>query len=216
MNAKKTLISVLCIGLIAMTAGAGTFAHFSDTETSTGNTFTAGTLDLKVSDGDEPDFDDGVTATWTCSDMKPGDTVGPYFVWLQNFGTIEADHVEIKCSNSVTDPTVPEGGPESDTEEGTTDMDKAMEIRYLGYNGTNFLNTLTDLNGNNIVDLDDFENWNGGEGFGDVTLPPAANPPTQKTFTMELRFHPTLADNDYQGDTLTTTITFTLNQHASQ
>jgi predicted ribosomally synthesized peptide with SipW-like signal peptide len=201
----------MLIAIVGMLAGAGIWAYFSDTETSTGNVFTAGTLDLKVGDWNE-DYGDGVTATWTLSNMKPGDTIGPYSVFLRNFGSIEADHIEIKCTNTVTDPP----GPESDTEEGTTDMDKAMEITILAYNGNNLLNTLTDLNGNGIIDLDDFENSNEGQGFDNITPVPAANQGTTRTFTMALKFHPTLADNDYQGDILTTTITFTLNQHSSQ
>jgi spore coat-associated protein N len=48
MFSKKTLLSMLIVGVVATVAGAGTWAAFSDTETSTGNTFTAGTLDLVV------------------------------------------------------------------------------------------------------------------------------------------------------------------------
>jgi len=45
---KKILISLSVIaGVIALVAG-GTIAFFSDTETSSGNTFTAGAIDLKV------------------------------------------------------------------------------------------------------------------------------------------------------------------------
>ncbi len=95
-------------------------------------------------------------------------------------------------------------------------MDWAMEILSLTYDVNNLLVELTDLNQNSIIDLDDFENWNNGEGFDNLTPIPAANPGTQTTFMMELLFHPTLADNDYQGDILTTTITFTLNQDSSQ
>ena len=209
---KKILLSIMAIGLIAMLAGTGIYALFNDTETSTGNTFTAGTLDLKVNDHDEPTYGDGVSATWTLSNMKPGDTVGPRSVNLMNFGTVEGDHLEIRCTNQVDDPP----GPESDTEELTTDMDKAMEIIGLTYDMNNLLSTLTDLNGNGIIDLDDFENWNSGEGFDNLTPIPAANQVSFTTFTMQLLFHPTLADNDYQGDILTTTITFTLNQDSSQ
>ena len=46
----RILMSILVIGVVAMAAGAGTFAWFSDTETSEGNTFTAGTIDLTVND----------------------------------------------------------------------------------------------------------------------------------------------------------------------
>lgn len=53
MNTKSILMSVLMIGVVAMAAGAGTLAHFSDTETATGNTFTAGIIDIAV-DGDNP------------------------------------------------------------------------------------------------------------------------------------------------------------------
>jgi len=51
MSAKGALVSVMCIALVAMLAGAGTLAYFSDTETSTGNTFTAGTFDIEWSSG---------------------------------------------------------------------------------------------------------------------------------------------------------------------
>jgi len=45
---KKILISLSVIGAVAAIAIGGTIAYFSDTETSTGNTFTAGSLDLTV------------------------------------------------------------------------------------------------------------------------------------------------------------------------
>ena len=43
---NKVIASLLMIGVVAAMAGAGTFAYFTDKETSTGNVFTAGTLDL--------------------------------------------------------------------------------------------------------------------------------------------------------------------------
>lgn len=45
---KKVLISLAAIGVVAAIAVGATVAYFSDTETSTGNTFTAGSIDLKV------------------------------------------------------------------------------------------------------------------------------------------------------------------------
>ena len=45
---KKILVSLSVIAAVAAIAIGGTVAYFSDTETSTGNTFTAGSLDLKV------------------------------------------------------------------------------------------------------------------------------------------------------------------------
>jgi predicted ribosomally synthesized peptide with SipW-like signal peptide len=63
---KKILVSVMVIGLVAALAGAGLHAIFNDTETSTGNTFTAGTLNISL----------GTTSRSTgYNNMKPGDTV---------------------------------------------------------------------------------------------------------------------------------------------
>src|SRR3990172_6604409 len=45
---KKILLSLISISAVAIVAVAATGAFFSDTETSTGNTFQAGKLDLKI------------------------------------------------------------------------------------------------------------------------------------------------------------------------
>lgn len=47
---KKIIFSLSIIAVAAAIVIGGTYAYFSDTETSTGNTFTAGQIDLKVSD----------------------------------------------------------------------------------------------------------------------------------------------------------------------
>ena len=77
---KKILISLSVIGAVAAIAVGGTIAYFSDTETSKGNTFTAGELDLLV------DIDGKVYNPFSiytgvgpagmifkAEDMKPGD-----------------------------------------------------------------------------------------------------------------------------------------------
>lgn len=51
---KKLLMTLVVFGLIAALAG-GVLAAYSDSETSQGNTFTAGSLDLKVNGNDDPD-----------------------------------------------------------------------------------------------------------------------------------------------------------------
>src|SRR3972149_4109128 len=45
---KKLLLSALSLGVVAVVAVFATQAYFSDEETSVGNTFTAGKLDLTV------------------------------------------------------------------------------------------------------------------------------------------------------------------------
>jgi predicted ribosomally synthesized peptide with SipW-like signal peptide len=194
----KLLNSLLIIAMAACLAGA-TYAHFSDTEVSTGNTFASGTLDLKIKDQDENNYKDGVSETWTMSDMKPGDSVSGW-VRLRNDGCMEADHLEINVTNTMIDPD----GPESDSEENTVDMDWEM-IRTTV---KNLLDDLDDANKNGYKDLDDLETL----GIDNLLAPTYH---TTRTFNITLQFNPD-ADNDFQGDTLISTFNFTLNQHESQ
>jgi len=95
---KKILVSMMVIGLVATLAGAGLHAYFWDTGTSTGNTFSAGTLDLKLSDSDEG-WADGVTATWSSpSNWAPGEEV---VAWLNmsNSGSIGVKLVSVHGEN---------------------------------------------------------------------------------------------------------------------
>lgn len=79
---KRILFSLMVIGVVSAFLGGGIYAAFSDTETSTGNTFTAGTLNLKVGSADP------TTETITVGSLKPGDT-GNAGSWLtRNDGSI--------------------------------------------------------------------------------------------------------------------------------
>jgi len=88
---KKIFVSMMVIGLVATLAGAGLYAIFSDTETSTGNKFKAGTLNLKVG-GNDP-------TTWsvTISNIKPGDS-GNITVPFTVQGTMKG-YVDVKITN---------------------------------------------------------------------------------------------------------------------
>ena len=70
MISKKILVSVFIIGLLAFGLGWGTYSYFSDTEKSTGNVFTAGTIDIAV-DGQNPWMK---TYSAELSDVKPSET----------------------------------------------------------------------------------------------------------------------------------------------
>ena len=70
---KKLIVSLSIIGAVAAIAIGVTIAYFSDTETSTGNTFVAGKLDLIVDiDGVVQNPLNGPIFSY--SDMKPGDS----------------------------------------------------------------------------------------------------------------------------------------------
>lgn len=92
---KKILISLSIIGAIAAIVIGGTIAYFSDVETSTGNIFSAATLNLKVGDYDP--------TTWgfEIQDIKPGDN-GSQEVLLQNTGSIDG-YLHITFANLVND-----------------------------------------------------------------------------------------------------------------
>ena len=78
---KKILIAVmsvvLCLGLMG-----GAFAYFSDTETSSTNSFTAGTLEL-----DSAGITSASPIVITC--MAPGDVTGEYVITIKNIGCID-------------------------------------------------------------------------------------------------------------------------------
>jgi len=80
---KKILASIFVIGMLALAMGWGTYSWFSDTETSSGNTFTAGTLNLDGTD----------MATFTfgpIGNMAPGDITGTAVITVKNGGSIDA------------------------------------------------------------------------------------------------------------------------------
>ena len=71
---RKILLGILMIGLVAALAGAGIFAYFSDTETSTGNVIVAGTIDLSL------------TGSFTFTDVKPCEDFEEVTVTFRNVG----------------------------------------------------------------------------------------------------------------------------------
>lgn len=195
---KKTLImSSLAIIAAALLIGGGTYSYFSDSALSGGNIFTAGNIDLKVKDNDQP-WGDSVSATWTSTNMKPGDEL-PFSipqVEMKNIGSLPASSLDISASNSVPGYT---GTP-------ADDMDKYMQITRMEYSDTiptmDLVTHTSDVNGNGWIDLDDLEQ-------GGITGLPA--PVGIGCLSMDLRFRPE-AGNAFQGMTLVTSVTLTLRQ----
>ncbi len=217
---KKILISISVIGVVAAVAIGGTIAYFSDTETSTGNTITAGTLELEIRDQDEG-FGNGVTATWTASDVKPGnqyDFTVP-FVGLRKLGTVNADHLEITDDYRVIEeiPCI-ESDTDCQTNLNPDKMAKEMIITRCEYYDATTINCLTDTNPDRRIDDQD------GDGkitFYDLkndkldNLPAPGNGFALGYFEMGVKFAEA-AGNDFQGDTFDLTMIFTLNQDSSQ
>lgn len=92
MNIKKQLgLGVVTAALGLTLISGGTFAYFSDTETSS-NTFAAGTLDLAATP----------TEIIQVDNLKPGDTMIRDFE-LQNNGTLDIEKVLLDTAYTVTD-----------------------------------------------------------------------------------------------------------------
>lgn len=214
---REILFAGMIVGIISLLIGGATLAYFSDSESSTGNTFAAGTLDLRIRDQNEG-WKDGVTATWTATDMKPGDSYAfeVPFINLKNDGSIPANHMEITCDYSVIEES-PQ--TESDTDPNTNlnpdKMAKQMVITRCTYYNSAIIDCLTDTNPKwQIEDKD---------GDGKITFFDLKNdklddlpaPDGTAGFEMSVKFDEN-AGNDFQGDTFDLTMIFTLNQDASQ
>ena len=239
---KKILVSISIIGMVAVIAIGATVAYFQDTETSSGNTFSAGILDLKIKDNDE-DWGDGVHATWTAPpDVKPGDAwdFRIPFVQMQKSwdSTVPGNHLEITSDYSVVEESpCLEGDTDCQTNLHPGEMAKEMLITRGIYKG-NFgcIDALTGMHwtqynssnhtcvGDVITQSNDWkiedQNVDGKISFYDLkndeldNLPPPSNV-GMYDYEMSVKFAET-AGNDFQGDTFDLTMIFTLNQDASQ
>jgi spore coat-associated protein N len=81
---KKILGLTIAAVMIMVMVGGGTWAYFSDTETSADNSLTAGTMDLNIDGGNS------VVNTFTASNVAPGDT-GSGSSTLDNVGNLEGE-----------------------------------------------------------------------------------------------------------------------------
>ena len=79
---KKILASVFIIGLLAFGLGYGTYSYFHDTETSTGNVFTAGTIDISI----DPTGGQDVVTVDGDVELKPSQ-IGYTTTVIKNVGT---------------------------------------------------------------------------------------------------------------------------------
>jgi len=81
---------VLCLGLVG-----GAFAYFTDTETSSGNSFTAGTLGIQIADNNEGYYDNTpVNASYVSpAGWAPEDKFTTDPVYLKNVGSIDIHRI---------------------------------------------------------------------------------------------------------------------------
>jgi predicted ribosomally synthesized peptide with SipW-like signal peptide len=203
---KRILGLTIAIILLLAAVIGGTLAYFSDTEVSGGNDFAVGTLDLKLTDANETD-QDGVTASWGGTDMAPGDS-STGWVDLRNSGSLDADHVEVAFANTLTNVVTP-------AELGADDADvsDSLIVTVLTYDGADLLPAAIAAHdtGDGRLSLGELD----GATIDDLTPVPTANGAAVRRLAMTVELD-SATGNGNQGDSVTTAITFTLNQDASQ
>lgn len=202
---KSIIGTIFVIGIIAVLMGAGTQAYFSDTETSTGNKFDAGTVDLELSDlNDGIVWSNGLTATWHATNWLPGDT--------------HTDGLHVRNMGTVGVPVI-RYNPDDLTEDvaGYADEIILTDMQYteLGvwYGGAGMLAWYEGIfgDGDGVFTLREFVDggpagnyclvfWIGGHPPAVDYLPPGGASPEQFKITFKLDEN---AGNAYQGATAT-------------
>lgn len=204
MNVKKKLASGVATALLGIALiGGGTFAYFSDAET-TNNTFAAGTLDLAV----DP------TVIIDVDNLKPGDIMVREFL-LENNGTLDISSVDLSTLYNVIDAK----GDNSD------DFGKHIKVLFLenadktgdgwvigDYNDIISETTLYDLQNmtpDAVENLQHWVTWLFGLNGEDSGLPAG----TSDQMYVAFEFTDNGEDqNEFQGDALQLEWTFTAHQ----
>ncbi|MFC1965527.1 TasA family protein [Chloroflexota bacterium] len=184
-----TIAFMLLIGMV----GIGTWAYFSDVETSTGNVFTAGTLDLKTDDVD------GVSQTLLAVNLEPGGVVGPETIILKNTGSLGGSTLDLSFTYAESDSSP---NPADISADATAAF---IEVTALNYDGFNLLSSnVTDNNTNGYKDVEDLKNAD-LSGLGGISAS------SSKEFDIAVLLRSD-ADKALQSDGIDITMTFILNQ----
>lgn len=204
-----TIAALLVIGLV----GGGTWAYFSDTETSAGNYFSVGTLDLEVN-GSDPLT--GTLVDGSSVQLAPGDSLTQVNIPIDNTGNLTGD-LHIRITSVVASGGYDEG-PNS----------TSSEPEYVAEGGT-FTGSTPDNNNTPDDDIDTVMTLDADEqgvgvvtGLDGVTIASAASTGWIKikddfasgaTYTLQLGATlPTTVTNEHQGDIVTFTLEFALTQ----
>ena len=184
-----TVVALMVMGLV----GGGTWAYFSDVETSAGNTFGAGTLDLQV-DSENP----WASAPISISNIAPGAASASTNITATNIGSLAGD-LYVRISD-YTDAGGDNPEPEQvkETEIGVTDdISTQLVLSVTGPGGA-----VTNIDGLTIASA----NGTWSSKIADLVA---------TTGTADIEISATCnstATNEYQGDNCTFTIELFLQQ----
>jgi len=188
-----TIAALLVMGLV----GGGTWAYFTDVETSSGNVLVSGTLDLGLSNTAAQTPDGSVIETWDVSvgNWAPGDTVDAT-LYVYNGGSIDMTHLTAALSYTA----IVDGTPTGVTAPGgnTDALDKMIEATTVEWGPTGTLVSVANWAGQPLDAIAGLA----AEDLG--TLAGGVENELHIVFTFD-----TTATNGCQGDTLTMTLTLT-------
>lgn len=106
---KQVLLALGMIVFVGAVVANGTGAFFSDTASATGNTFAAGTLELRIaqdSNGNPVNgWEETQNASWSFTNMTPGGDEVTDAVWLRNTGSVDGLRLGVAMANPAA--TVP-------------------------------------------------------------------------------------------------------------
>lgn len=127
----KIILSLAVIAAVSAIAVGGTVAYFSDTETSTGNTFTAGSLDLVLAPGTPLPF--------TVSNVAPGQSGTGKATLTNATGSIDGA-LDVKLTNlvesenSCVEPETAAGDPDCSAGAGDLGLDSLQIAVFVDVN----------------------------------------------------------------------------------
>ena len=194
---KKILASIVVIALMASALGIGTYAVLSDNETSVGNSFTAGTLDLKINGADTN------VVAFTVTNMRPGNQPKNTFV-LSNAGSLNgvldiSNVVLSDAENGRIEPEIEAG----DTTDDLGELSSVVNLRLF-----------IDADSNGWIGAGDTVFFNGKvntlPASFDLNQPIAAGGSVNIVALFDWWSTPT--DNQAQSDSFTLDLTFQLSQ----
>lgn len=217
---KKILGLAIAALLVVGLVGGATWAYFSDVETSTDNTLTAGTLDLNMAGGDT----DVKILTTNIDNVAPGDS-GSDTCILANVGTLDGElDIDISATTNATN-TTENAEDDQDTDTGGDLGGQALMVLWLDADesgtfnagdielnttGANAYNATT----NSSLDKATIDSYGTGSisynaAFATLNAAGGTNPAV--TFTIDWEV-PGDTDNRIMSDSVSFDITFTLEQ----
>lgn len=194
---NKIVRSLIIVAAVAVVAGLGSYALWTDNESSDGNSIAAGSLDLQIGGADLVG-----APVITVTDTFPGDTGTAYASTIDSVGTIAMSEVDLSAAN-ITDAENTLIDPEVEAGDTIATGELCAEVQVRVYADMNNDADLAD--GGDII-----YDWGTLAGMGVLNmgaLGAAGDPFDSRMFQIDYRT-PVTADNTIMTDSCTFDLDF--------